>query len=140
MIAAVSVDERPLWEIALRDREAYMRGEIIVPISTVRKPSDDAAAILQARLKEVYEYGALFTEIDAIRFLRSRRLMCHSPLRAIEREWLKSIFAGDRRISRQRLLFPVELDEGLIEGMGGHRDPGGRWFVCKNCPDSWRKK
>jgi hypothetical protein len=140
MIAKVGADERSLWESALRSREAYLRGEMIVPISSVRQSAADAMADLEYRLQEAVSYSRLMTEIEVIHFLRTRKLMCHSPLRPVEREWLKQLFGGDRRISRQRLFFPVELGEGPIEGMGGHRDPSGRCFVCKNCPDSRRRK
>jgi hypothetical protein len=140
MVARVTTDERPLWENALRSREAYLRGELIIPISTVRQSAADAMADLEYKLQEAVSYARLMTEIEVIHFLRMRKLMCHSPLRAAEREWLKQLFGGDRRISRQRLFFPVELGEGPIEGMGGHRDPSGRWFVCRSCPDSRRKR
>lgn len=140
MIARASEDERGLWDRALRDREAYLRGELVVPIAVVRQSAADAMTDLEYRLQDIVSYSRMMTELEVIQFLRAQTLMCHSPLRVVERAWLNNLFAGDRRISRQRLVFPVDLDEGSLEGMGGHRDPSGRRFVCKTCPDSRRKR
>jgi hypothetical protein len=140
MISRAGEDERGLWDRALRDREAYLRSELIVPIAVVRQSAADAMTDLEYRLQDIVSYSRMMTEIEVIQFLRSRKLMCHSPLRVVERAWLNNLFAGDRRISRQRLVFPVDLDEGSLDGMGGHRDPSGRWFICKTCPDSRRKR
>jgi hypothetical protein len=115
----------------VRDREAWLRGEVILLALEVKEgPETAIRQIVDHKLKGVIEGARMYTQLEAIKHLRSWELMNHSPLRKIEREWLDRIFVGRERISKSWL--DLAGTAGNMEDMGGHVEDG--------CPDSVNRK
>lgn len=120
----------------LRDREAWLRGEVILSALAAKEGREtDVGQIVDGKLKSVVEGAQMFTQIEAIKHLRSLGDMNHSPLRKIEREWLDRIFIRDR-ISKDWLGLASVI--ATTEEMGCHVENNLR-VPCK-CPDSVNRK
>ena len=133
--------ELEFWRGILRDREAWLRGEIIITARWAETESpEEMRRRSYSKLKDVVENARMHTELEIIAYLRSHKFMCHSPLRKIERAWLVGLFAGDRQVSLSRLTLPFDLGEANVEEMGGHVNQFGHNFRCTHCPDSISKR
>jgi len=133
--------EADIWRQILRQREAWLRGELTISARMIETDSpEEIRRRSYAALKNVMEGAQMYTELQAIGLLRSWKLMNHSPLRKIEKDWLAKFFSGQERISRQRFFIPYDLGEATAEEMGGHKNQYGQYFRCRHCPDSYTRR
>jgi hypothetical protein len=119
----------------LRDREAWLRGEVIVPAKTAKQNAIEGQLTIDRKLKSVVKGAQMYSQPEAIKLLRSLKLMNHSPLREVEKEWLDRIFLNER-ISGELIDLALTV-AGPVE-MGGHLNKLGQYFQCHNCHDSWK--
>jgi hypothetical protein len=94
------------------NREAWLRGEIILASGFAEHPDSEVGRAVKNNLRDVEDGARMFTKPVAIKSLRSTKAMNHEPPRKIEQEWLDRIFSRERMSKAWIGLASVLADAG----------------------------